>query len=185
MFRLSLRLGVPFTLGTVSMLTAVTCLAQIKPPSDAWLMQNYRFAKPPAPGEIKPVSPVVAQLQEIQNTMLNMLHKADFAWDFEAALATAAQATANAQLLGVITGELKPPAPAQPRGAAMETPDREDPIYVIAFRDHTLKEATSVWRDDRMVHYVTPQGGHEQVRLDLVDWKLSTELNQRREVADR
>ena len=28
-----------------------------------------------------------------------------------------------------------------------------------------------------MLHYLTLEGGHEQVRLDRVDWKLSNELN--------
>src|ERR1019366_3007833 len=98
----------------VFLFTTAICLAQTREPSDAWLMQNYRFAPPPAPGEIKPVSPVISQLQEIQNTTLNILHKAEFAGDYEAALAAAAQATANAQLLGAISGELKPPMPNRP-----------------------------------------------------------------------
>src|SRR5919205_3167439 len=89
--------------------TAAITLAQTKEPSDAWLMQNYRFAPAPAPGEIRAVSPALGQLQEIQNTTLNILHKANFAGDYEAALAAAAQATATAQLIGALTGELKPP----------------------------------------------------------------------------
>ena len=31
-----------------------------------------------------------------------------------------------------------------------------------------------------MLHYITPEGSHEQVRLDLVDRRVSTELNRRR-----
>jgi len=163
--------------GAVPILATAACLAQIQPPSDAWLMQNYRFAAPPAPGDIKPVSPAVWQLQEIQNTMLNILRKANLYGDFETALAAAAQATANAQLIGTLTGELKPPLPPLPRGAATQAPKPEDPIYLIAFKDDTIQTATAVWQDEFMLHYTTRTGAHEQVRLDRVDWKLLAELN--------
>jgi hypothetical protein len=172
--------------GVISVTLAV-CAAQTKgngkEPSDAWLMQNYHLAEPPAPGEIQQLSPAMAQLQEIQNTMLNILRKANVAGDYEAALAAAAQATANAQLIGALSGELRPPTPTPPRGAAVEKPKPEPPIYLIAFKNQTVQVATAVWRDDLMVHYTTRQGGHEQVRLDSVDWKLSTELNRARAVS--
>ena len=83
--------------------TAIS-LAQTKEPSDAWLMKNYRFAAAPAPGDIRPVSLALGQLQEIQNPTLNILHKANYAGDYEAALAAAAQAMATAQLIGSLTG---------------------------------------------------------------------------------
>src|SRR5258705_9505609 len=75
--------------------------------SDNWLMQNYRFAGPPAPGEIRPTDPVISELQEIQNTTMAILRKANFAGDYEAALAAAAQAMANAQLRGTINQRLQ------------------------------------------------------------------------------
>src|SRR6266481_4716648 len=92
--------------------------------SDNWLMQNYHFAGPPAPGEIRPTDPVVSELQDIQNTTMAILRKANFAGDYEAALAAAAQATANAQLRGTINQRLQAPqehktsaepVPAKPR----------------------------------------------------------------------
>ena len=55
--------------------------------------------------------------------------------------------------------------------------------YLIAFKDETIQEATAVWKDRLMLHYTTPQGGHEQVRLDRVDWKLSEQLNRERKEA--
>src|SRR5436190_23574467 len=116
----------------VLLFTSVISMAQIKEPSDAWLMQNYRFAPPPAPGEIRPAGPALGQLQEIQNTTLNILHKANFAGDYEAALAAAAQATATAQLIGALTGEMKPP-PQQSRPAVEEQKKAEPPRYLIAF----------------------------------------------------
>src|SRR5215831_15267559 len=161
--------------------TTALCLAQSqarsKEPSDAWLMQNYRFAPPPAPGEIRPVSPALGQLQEIQNTTLNILRKANLAGDYEAALAAAAQATATAQLIGTLTGDLKPPQTMRP--TAGEEKKTGPPNYLIAFKDETIQEAKAVWKDRLMLHYTTSQGGHEQVRLDLVDWTLSEKLNRR------
>ena len=161
---------------SVFFLAAATCLAQSREPSDAWLMQNYRFAGPPAPGEIPQVSPTVAQLQEIQNTTLSILRKANFAGDYEAALAAAAQATATAQLIGAITGQLKPPQPPPPP-AANEPAPKAPAVYRIAFQDRTIATAPEVWADGTMLHYLTPQGAHGQVRLDRVDWKLSAALN--------
>jgi len=159
------------------LLASAACFAQSREPSDAWLMQNYRFAGPPAPGEIPPVSPTVAQLQEIQNTTLSILRKANFAGDYEAALAAAAQATATAQLIGTITGQLKPPQMAPP--AAKEPAPQAPAAYLIALQDRTILAAPKVWTDRVMLHYLTPQGAHGQVRLDLVDWKISAALNRR------
>ena len=165
-------------LTAVFLLTAAVSPAQTKEPGDAWLMRNYHFVEGPAPGEIRPVSPAMAQLEEIQNTLLNILRKANFAGDYEAALAAAAQAAANARLMGTLTGEWKPLPP--PRGASTDQPRREPPVYLVAFKNQPVQEATAVWRDNLMLHYKTRQGAHEQVRLDLVDWKLSTELNRAR-----
>jgi hypothetical protein len=160
--------------------TVATSFAQTKEPSDAWLMQNYRFAPPPAPGEIRPVSPALGQLQEIQNTTLNILRKANFDGDYEAALAAASQATATAQLIGALTGEFKPPmAPTQHPAVEQHQNSDEAPHYLIAFKDDTVVTATEVWADRLMLHYRTTQGAHEQVRLDRVDWKTSEELNRR------
>jgi len=160
---------------SVFLLAAATCLAQSREPSDDWLMQNYRFAGPPSPGEIPAVSPTVAQLQEVQNTTLSIMRKADFAGDFEAALAAAAQAAATAQLIGAVTGQLKPPQPPPPPAG------HQPAALLIAFQDRTIQPASKVWADGRMLHYLTPQGAHGQVRLDFVDWKLSSALNRRPE----
>lgn len=65
----------------VIFLAVSSCFSQSREPDDSWLMQNYRFTGPPAPCEIRPVSPVLAHLQEVQNTILSILRKADFAGD--------------------------------------------------------------------------------------------------------
>jgi hypothetical protein len=168
-------------------LTASVCSAQSREPDDSWLMQNYRFAGPPAPAEVQQPGTVLEQLEEIQNTLLDILRKADSAWNFEAALAAAEQAAANAQLIGVISGQLAPPQPPPPRTPPPQQPPQPPPHdpqldpakYVIAFRDHTVEPASAMWTDQLMLHYITPKGAHAQVRRDLVDWKRTAELNRR------
>jgi hypothetical protein len=148
--------------------------AQPSEHADTWFTQNYRFAGPPAPGEIRPTSAVVSELQEIQNTLLSILRKANFAGDYEAALAAAAQAAANAQLRNSLAER---PQAAQPSNTSVGQPGQSAPVYLIAFRDQSVHAAKSYWSDGRMLHYLTPQGAHEQVRMDLVDRNLSAELN--------
>jgi hypothetical protein len=137
-------------------LAASSCFAQSREPDDSWLVQNYRFAGPPAPGEIQQLIPVVAQLQEVQKTVLSILRKADFAGDFEAALAAAAQAAANAQLIGVVTGQLRPPPPPQ------EQPQLDPAKYLIALQDHTIQAASAVWTDRLMLHIDTHHHVHKE-----------------------
>src|SRR6266481_3463030 len=104
---------------SVLVLTTGVSPAQSSRSGDNWLMQNYRFAGPPAPSELRPTDPVVSELQEIQNTILAILRKANFAGDFEAALAATAQATANAQLRHAIAERQQG---AQPHNTAVEEP---------------------------------------------------------------
>jgi hypothetical protein len=143
----------------VLFLTSALAPAQTREPDDSWLMQNYRFAPAPAPGEVKPVSPTVARLQEVLQTTLSILHKANHEGDYEAALAAAAQATGITQLLGTLAGEVGPPQPQRPAGVPIDAP-----------------VATRVWTDRWMLHYLTPEGGHVQIRLDRIDWKRQCEL---------
>ncbi len=96
---------------------------------DAWLMQNYRFTGPPAAVETGPADPMIAALADIQNTTLAILRKANFAGDYEAALAAAAQAAANVQLMATLTGRVPPPAV---RKTTLEVPSRTPPRDVTA-----------------------------------------------------
>ena len=159
----------------IVLIACAVCLAQTREPSDAWLMKNYHFAGPPKPESLQPVSPMVAQLNEIQNTVLSIMRKTNFVRDYEGALFAADQAAGYAQLIGSITGELKPPEPGGPDIAQAHNPAPAH--YMVAFRDGTIQAATAVWADHLMVHYTTLTGGHEQVRLDRVDWKLTAQLN--------
>jgi VWFA-related protein len=151
--------------------------AQPSKPRAPWLMQNYRFTGPPSASELRAIDPVVFELRQIQNTVLAILRKTDFAKDYEAALAAAAQATANAQLIGSLTERQHPLTTGTTATTALEpTP----PIYLIALKDKTIDAATSYWVEGFVLNYITLQGAHVIVRLDLVDRNFSRELNRQR-----
>jgi hypothetical protein len=108
---------------------------QLRDGHDRWLMQNYKFVGPPAPGSIQPASPAVRDLREIQNRLMNIMWRASIYGDAEAALAAAAQAAANAQLLERMTGQARP---VQPTGAVQPPrPTRE--FRVAAGKTQTTK----------------------------------------------
>jgi hypothetical protein len=152
---------------TVLILTAVLSKAQSYEPGNGWFTHNYHLTGPPPAGEVRPAPPEV-ELQDLQNTVLAIL------WDFEAALAAAAQAVSNIELKAELAQSAQAARVAQ---GAQNTKPEPAAVYLIALKDHTIYAATSYWVDSRMLHYVTPQGAHEQVRLDLVDRGFSTELN--------
>jgi hypothetical protein len=56
---------------------------------------------------------------------------------------------------------------------------------LIALKDKTINAASSYWPDGSMLNYVTLQGMHVIVRLDLVDRGLSRDLNRQRNVEFR
>jgi VWFA-related protein len=157
--------------------TAGKSPAQPSKPGASWLIQNYRFTGPPPASELRAIDPVVFQLRQIQNTVLAILRKTDFAKDYETALAAAAQATANAQLIGSLTERQHPLTTEKTDTTALEpTP----PIYLIALKDKTIDAATSYWVEGLVLNYITLQGAHVIVRLDLVDRSFSRELNRQR-----
>jgi len=157
--------------------------AQSPAARDSWLMQNYRFTGPPPPGSVRPTDPVVSELQRIQDAVTSIMRHAKSTEDYETALAAAAQASANAQLIGAVREHLEATAAAKASADAAKTSADEaksempSPTYLIALQDHTVETATRLWSDGRMLHYLTRQGAHVQVRLDLVDIDLSARLN--------
>jgi len=71
----------------------------------------------------------------------------------------------------------------QSQAAAPDTPVAEEsPTFLIAFKDHTIYAAIAYWVEGDTLHYVTNQGTHNQVSLDLVDRDLSDRLNRERQV---
>jgi hypothetical protein len=160
------------------LLSAAALHAQNNQPRDSWMMKNYHFAGAPAP--TVPPDQVLAELRQIQDTLLSIMRKADFARDYEAALAAAAQATETAQLIGSIQQQMEAAAAAM-RTIAQEAKSRPAaPIYFIAFKDQTVETATRIWADRLMIHYMTPEGAHVQVSREVVDRGLSERLNRDR-----
>jgi hypothetical protein len=162
----------------VMVLAAGVLRAQSSDPRERWLMQNYRFTGPPPPGTPTPLEPLIAQLQNIQNFTMAILRKADFYEDWWTALYAAQQAAENAQLIDAYIGRFQVLPPIGPVAPVQAAP--KPTIYLIAHKDGDIHAATSYWSDGRMLHCITLEGAHEQIRLDLVDWKLSSDLNRQR-----
>jgi hypothetical protein len=159
--------------------------AQSPPAHDAWFMQNYRFAGPPPPGELKSVDPVLTELREIQSKVLTILRRARLERDYEAALAAAAQAVANAQLIGAMTERQQATQAGELAKSATDEAQSPAQFFLIALKDRTINAVTSYWVDGPMLNYITLPGAHVMVRLDLVDLGLSRELNRQRNVEFR
>ena len=65
--------------------------------------------------------------------------------------------------------------------AASQAPNTA-PVYLIAFRDHTIRAAVAYWVDGNTLHYVTLEHESRQALLSAVDNDLSKELNRERRV---
>jgi hypothetical protein len=57
------------------------------------------------------------------------------------------------------------------------------PVYLIAFRDHTIRAASAYWVEGGTLHYVTLEHSQMQTPLGTVDRDLSEQLNRERRVA--
>ncbi|HEX8984749.1 MAG TPA: hypothetical protein VF767_04935 [Bryobacteraceae bacterium] len=98
---------------------------------------------------------------------------------------------------------IMPPQPAQaPAGTAEAPPggvihnyqapsaERPEPsndqvVFFIALKDSSVYTALAYWVEDGTLHYITSQGKHNQVSLDLVDRATSAKLNEGRKVEFR
>jgi hypothetical protein len=145
-------------------------------------MRNYRFTGPPPPREVQPIDSVLIELRGLQNTIRTILSRARFEGDYETALVAVSQLAANAQLIGAIAEQQQATQAVQTtKSATGETPS-PSPLFLIALKDKTINAATSYWVDGAMLNYLTLQGVHMIVRLDLVDRGLSRDLNRQRNV---
>ncbi len=54
--------------------------------------------------------------------------------------------------------------------------------YLVAFKDQSIYSAMAYWVDGETLHYVTPQGVHNQASLDLIDRDFTEQLNRERKV---
>lgn len=56
------------------------------------------------------------------------------------------------------------------------------PVYLIAFRDKSIRAAMAYWVEGKTLHYVTQEHEQKQVPVDTVDRDLSLRLNRERRV---
>jgi hypothetical protein len=60
---------------------------------------------------------------------------------------------------------------------------QEDPAhFFIALKNGTVFVGVAYWIVDSTLHYLTFEGSHNQVSLDLIDRALSTKMNERNRV---
>ena len=57
------------------------------------------------------------------------------------------------------------------------------PLYLIAFKDHTIRMATTYRVDGNTLRYSTPEKEDKEAALDTVDRALTLQLNRERQVA--
>ncbi len=147
---------------------------------DAWLMQNYRFTGPPAPGSVQPSDPVLSEMWRIQNDMRFIMWRAKQDEDYPDALWALGQMSGNVQAIGAFMEHEDAVASAKRLAAqaqAQAKANAQPPLYLIAFKDHTIAAVTRYWTDGPILHYVTSDGTHVQKQLDSVDRTLSARLN--------
>jgi hypothetical protein len=115
----------------------------------------------------------------VQDAMMRIMRQAKQDGDYGTALAATWQAGENVQAIAAYSEQQKE---ASERRAAVEQARSAPPAptWLIALRDHTVETAAVYWSDGTMLHYLTPQGAHVQVRLDRVDRPLSLRLNRER-----
>jgi hypothetical protein len=64
-----------------------------------------------------------------------------------------------------------------PSPASVAPARNDQPVFLIALKDTTVYPAVGYWVEGDALHYITPQGKHNQVSLGLVDRKTSARLN--------
>jgi hypothetical protein len=64
-------------------------------------------------------------------------------------------------------------------------PPEDDLMFLVPLKDSSVYSAKAYWVEGEMLHYITHQGRHNQVSLDLVDRELADRLNKGRKVEFR
>ena len=79
-----------------------------------------------------------------------------------------------------------PPAPAAwNAGPTAQAKKYEDPLYLLAMNDGTIRAVLAYWVDGATVHYVTMDHEQKQTPLSSLDRSLSERLNRERNVTFR
>jgi hypothetical protein len=74
------------------------------------------------------------------------------------------------------------PVPEPPAREVSPEQDSKPTVYLIAFKDSTVRAALGYWIEGDTLHYVTTKGRPNKASLDLVDEELSEQLNRERSV---
>jgi hypothetical protein len=85
------------------------------------------------------------------------------------------------RLPAIIDGHLQnsEPEPASPPERACPQPERADPVqFFIAMKDGWVTIALAYWIREGTLHYITLEGSHNMVSLELVDRPKSARLNE-------
>jgi hypothetical protein len=83
-------------------------------------------------------------------------------------------------------GGAAPPAGDAQLYQSPSGPQPDDRVtFFIALKDSSVYTAVAYWVEDGTLHYITPEGRHNQVSLDLVDRRTSATLNDGRKVEFR
>jgi hypothetical protein len=82
------------------------------------------------------------------------------------------------RLPAIVQGRLQDTEPV-PTERACPQPERELPVeFFIALKDGWVTGAVAYWIREETLHYITFQGSHNMVSLDLVDRQRSARLNE-------
>jgi hypothetical protein len=91
-----------------------------------------------------------------------------------------------------VTIQQAPPAPAvreylgpQNPPQSAQTQKYEEPLYLLAMNDGTIRAVLAYWADGPSLHYVTMEHEQKQAPLSSVDRALSERLNRERNVTFR
>lgn len=89
-------------------------------------------------------------------------------------------------------GAPMPAAPVQPAPAIVREPapppesrNYEEPLYLVAFKDHTIRAVLAYWVEGGALHYVSLDHEQQQSPLASIDHELSERLNRERNVTFR
>lgn len=68
-------------------------------------------------------------------------------------------------------------AEAAPAAANSASDPAEQPVYLIAYKDHSVYTAMAYWVEGEILHYITTRNTHNQASLSLIDLELTIRLN--------
>jgi hypothetical protein len=74
------------------------------------------------------------------------------------------------------------PIPSNPDPPRRSIDDDKPTVYLVAMKDGTVYSAYATWVERDTLHYITTAHAHNQASLELVDVRLTNQLNRERGV---